>query len=297
MNFNKLDFVVIGAQKCATSWMFYCLREHPELSLPIKKQELGYIGGEMFYAEGKEDWFFRRFVEKSSATLRGDVSVDYLYDKTACQVLKGYMNLDNAKFIVSLRNPVDRMISSYFWLLRRGRLKYLPMEEGIQSILQQPFGFPNTLPGALEEVVRRGCYHDQLKCYIDLFGKESICVVLYEDVLKDSLETIQSVYRFLEIEDSFVPPSLRVKPKKNSYNRLMIKFERWFNNKCGIKIANVINQALTSVKDSKLGLSEETRFKLQELYEPEVQATKKLIMSLPESQRPSCKTLDDFWGY
>lgn len=83
MQDNKLDFAVIGAQKCATSWMFYCLTEHPELVLPDKKQEVSYIGGEAFRGNGGADWFFDRYSVSVSARLRGDVSVDYLYDRSA----------------------------------------------------------------------------------------------------------------------------------------------------------------------------------------------------------------------
>lgn len=200
-----LDFVVIGAQKCATSWMFYCLTEHPELCLPDKKQEIGYIGGDKFQGEGGADWFFKRYSDKNSARLRGDVSVEYLYDQSACEALKVYTNEARVKFIVSLRNPVDRMISSYYWLVRRRKLANLPLEEGIKPLLQEPIGFPNKLPNTLEEVVRRGCYHDQLKRYLDLYGNESICVILYEDIALDALRSIQAIYGFLGVDSSFVP--------------------------------------------------------------------------------------------
>ena len=46
---KKLDFLVIGSQKCATSWLFYCLQEHYELLLPTKKNEKEYIGGDIYF--------------------------------------------------------------------------------------------------------------------------------------------------------------------------------------------------------------------------------------------------------
>jgi len=35
---NKPDFLVIGAQKSATSWLYFCLQNHPDIYLPSKKE-------------------------------------------------------------------------------------------------------------------------------------------------------------------------------------------------------------------------------------------------------------------
>ena len=37
-----LEFLLIGAQKCATSWLYLCLAEHPEMSaLPEVRRLVG----------------------------------------------------------------------------------------------------------------------------------------------------------------------------------------------------------------------------------------------------------------
>lgn len=296
MQDNKLDFAVIGAQKCATSWMFYCLTEHPELLLPDKKQEVAYIGGEAFLANGGARWFFDRYSESNSAKLRGDVSVDYLYDRSASNALRPYISEQGPKLIVSLRHPVDRLISSYYWLVRRGQLDDLPLEEGLAPLLKQDLGFPAPLTGGLEEIVRRGCYSGQLQLYVDMYGADSMCAVLYEDISRDGLNSIQGIYRFLGVDDSFVPPSLGIKPKKNTYNKWALKFERLFNNKYGAKIANIVNQCMATVSDSKPTLSKEARLQLVELYRPHIESTKALLLQLPEAQRPASSAIDDLWN-
>jgi len=296
MQDKKLDFIVIGAQKCATSWMYYCLSEHPELSLPLKKQEAGYIGGEMYQNRGREEWFFKRFISAGSEFSRGDVSVDYLYQLDAPQDIAPYVNQDEVKFVMSLRDPVDRLISSYYWLVRRGKLPDLPLEEGIQPILKQKAGFPDKLDEGLEEIVRRGCYSEQIDRYVSQYGGDSVFPVLYENISSDGLSVIQSIYKLLGVKESFVPPSIGIKPKKNTYNRFFLKFERLFNNKIGAKISNVANQTVARFVDSKPELSDSSRQKLIELYTPEVQKLRVLFASLPKETSANVSNIDSVWN-
>jgi len=127
---KQLDFAVIGAQKCATSWMYYCLQDHPEICLPRKKREIAYIGGEQFKKNGP-DWFFNRFSCSTEKT-KGDVSVDYLYDGKSATELAKYT--DKPKLVISLRNPVRRAISSYYWLCRSGVIEVGNVNDWISSL-------------------------------------------------------------------------------------------------------------------------------------------------------------------
>ena len=50
---KNIDFFLIGAQKCATSWMYLCLKEHPEISVPKVKGDY-FIVGELFNKNGED---------------------------------------------------------------------------------------------------------------------------------------------------------------------------------------------------------------------------------------------------
>ena len=54
------DFFIIGAQKSASTWLYRCLKEHPEIFLPEKKLDKNYIGSEWFQKEGSE-WFEEQY--------------------------------------------------------------------------------------------------------------------------------------------------------------------------------------------------------------------------------------------
>lgn len=294
----KLDFLVIGAQKCATSWLYYCLKEHPEILLPEDKVEHAYFGSEMFRENGIE-WYNERFNDRNEDKKKGEVAVDYIYDTSAALYLNQHGQ--NPQIIASLRDPADRFVSSYFWLIRKGKLPNIPIEEGIEEVLAQPAGFPNKLDSALEEVVRRGCYAPQLQAYMEQFTNENIKVMLYESIKKDSSSALKEVYQFLGIDSEFVPKSINDRPKKNSYNSFLINLERQINRKYLLgralaKVANIANQALASKKEeTEQPLSDVKKEKLRSLYMPQNKALLDLLDQLPETNRPSTSFLKHAW--
>jgi len=293
---TTLDFVLIGAQKCATSWMYYCLREHPELILPNKKLEAGYIGGPMFVEKG-EDWFFARF-QGDISKIRGDVSVEYLYDTASTAALTPYL-ASSPKFIVSLRDPVDRMVSGYVWLIRRGYLPNVAIDTGLAPLLEEPDGFPRPIDGLLEEVVRRSCYGPQLDAFASAFGADTLHVVFYEDVERNGLGTMQQIYGFLGVDTGFVPSSLNSAPKRNAYNKLLLEIENRFpKNKVVAKLSNIANQALSSgSKDGRQDvLSPELRAAFNEKFAPAIAETKAALWRIPQAQRPESDLLDKMWA-
>ena len=61
-------------------------------------------------------------------------------------------------------------------------------------------------PSCLEQ----GKYAEQLALYQRVFDKEQLLVLVYEDSKHNPLSFIQSIYRHIGVDDTFVPPSLNV---------------------------------------------------------------------------------------
>ena len=51
----------------------------------------------------------------------------------------------------------------------------------------------------------KGYYAEQLERYFNLFPKENIKVLLFEDIVKNPIKTTQKVFKFLNIDKSFIP--------------------------------------------------------------------------------------------
>src|SRR5687768_7836818 len=106
---SKPDFLVIGAQKCATTWLYECLKDHPQICLPKSKKEVEYIGGDLYKEKGM-DWYLSLIDHCGEDKVKGDVSVEYIINPDSPEIL--HTLNPELKFIVSVRNPVDRALSA-----------------------------------------------------------------------------------------------------------------------------------------------------------------------------------------
>ena len=112
---QKANLFIIGAQKCGTSTLFDNLVKHKNI-YGGKIKEKNYFSHEYLYQKGPE-WYHNLFpkssifnkVTKKSYFL--DASPSYLMCKEAADKIFKYN--PNAKFIVMMRNPVDRAFSAW----------------------------------------------------------------------------------------------------------------------------------------------------------------------------------------
>lgn len=293
---SKLNFVVLGAQKCATSWLYYCLKEHPQLQLPNDKREIAYIGGELFQKEGAH-WFFDRYSADTPGLLRGDVSVDYLPDMNSASSLEPYVK--DPKFIAVIRNPVDRMVSAYFWCVRVGQLPNRPIEEAFEEFLEDAPGFPVRRENRfLDELVRRSFYAEQLEQYASRYGRESLLILLYDDIVADGAKAVCKIYQFLGVDERFVPESINVRPKVNSYNRALIMIQNAipFGRRPVAKVLDHINRRIAPKKRLESPLPDAMRKQLATLFRPHVVETINFLEGLPLQARPEDIDLVKRWS-
>lgn len=239
-----IDFLVIGAQKCASSWLYYCLKDHPELNLPQKKKEVEYIGGELYKKNGGIDWYHNLF-DKKPNQINGDVSVEYLFDANSPEEI--HKHYSNCKFVVLLRNPTERLKSAYFWYRRKSII-------GEETVISDEIvNFVNgvTVSPLVADLFSRGYYHQQIINFTRYFDLSQFCFVLFDQIQLKPIETIQEIYSFLDVNTEFIPPSISKRPKKNSYNPILIKLESLFSKQRWASfLLDILNQSIANNKKS-----------------------------------------------
>jgi hypothetical protein len=251
----KPDFIGVGAQKAGTSWVYACLYEHPEICAPYK--EIHFFSREKNWSKGKEwyEHYFRNCDESSVkgefSTVKGEFSTSYLYDAHSAERIKNMY--PETKILVSLRNPVERAYSQY-----RNAIKMVEIEKdtSFEQFLERE-----------ESVVGQGMYFEQVKRFIDVFGKKNVLVLIHEDAKCDPKKYIQSIYSFLGVDDAFVPTMLERKvnvartPRSPHIDRIMMKVSGvlrrsglekvvWFVKKSGI--ADLVRKLNTDTQTDTL---------------------------------------------
>ena len=95
-------FLGIGAAKAGTTSLAELLRSHPEISFPHHAKELHYFDER--FGRVPRDWYFQQF---SQNTAVGEFTPSYLFLPECRDRIFDTLGAD-LRFIVALRNPVDR---------------------------------------------------------------------------------------------------------------------------------------------------------------------------------------------
>jgi hypothetical protein len=205
------NFLVIGAAKSGTTSLYRYLKQHPQVYMsPVKEPHFFTHEGERPNFRGPGDeWMNTTFVYRlgdyrklfagvSDEKAIGEASTWYLGNPKAPDRIRHY--IPEAKLIAILRNPVDRAYSAYLHLVRIGQ-EWLDFARALREEEARIKANWNDI----WHYKRGGFYHAQLTRYYELFGQDQIRVYLYEDLKEDPVGTMQSIFRFLEVDDAFVP--------------------------------------------------------------------------------------------
>lgn len=175
------NFLIIGAEKSGTSWLYERLRRHRQIYMPVVR-ELDYFG-----QKGEEaatlEWYQDHFQEAPAV---GEKSPAYMYDPTAADHIARL--LPDVKLIASLRHPTDRVYSSYW------------MSKGLDDI-----------DASFEEIVRenrkmyigRGRYGEQLDRYLSRFDRDQLLILIFEEVIAHPTDSLNRICSFLGVDNTF----------------------------------------------------------------------------------------------
>ncbi|GAA0486502.1 hypothetical protein GCM10008986_09880 [Salinibacillus aidingensis] len=240
-----LDFMIIGAQKSASTFIHRCLEEHPEVYMP--QDEISVFENPDYHMEGLKK--LETIIENSNAPIKGIKRPNYLAKEECPKRIRGYS--ENIKLIVVLRNPVNRTISAYYHYMRMGFLPITPLEEGIKSILN---GSLSKKYQSAKDIIEYGYYYKHIDLYLKYFNKNQILVMFDEDIKMDSINTLKRVYNFLGIQNkTYIPNSLTKKPNMGMYNLNRLRINK-IKNKIIYKY-NKTNTRLTQRSGPIINLS------------------------------------------
>jgi len=214
------NFIIIGVAKAGTTSLFRYLDQHPQVFIcPIK-------GSNFFGYEDALDWkwndegappllrhfqvttfeaYEALFAEASNEIAIGEVSPQYFRCPTAAE--KIHNHIPDVKLIASLRNPADRAFSGFLMRTRRGEsVKSSHEELNLES-----------------SHVKEGFYYRRLKRYFDIFPRDKIKILIFEEFKQDPTKFVIDLFDFLGVDKSYKPDT------STKYNPAGIPKVRWLN--------------------------------------------------------------------
>lgn len=216
------NFLIVGAAKSGTTSLYRYLRQHPDIFMPEWK-ELSLFIGDSFgpLHRAKKPYFYQKaFSRVQNQTAVGEASTAYLFDKAAPKIIKE--QLGTVRIIIILRDPVAMSYSLYNHQLRKEGETIENFEEALAKEEERRTdpGFKKTCYGwhANYYYHQRASYYHQVKRYMDTFGEENILVILFEELASETLSVVKKNFRFLGVDEAFVPDIKVHNPAGNILN-------------------------------------------------------------------------------
>ena len=271
----KVNTFIVGAPKAGTTSLHHYLNQHTDVSMSSVKEPNFFSSKEvesLFYnskcIDDSNDYHKLFSIEKRQ--VRGEASVSYLYYEHVPKRIYDYNS--EAKIIIMLREPIERAFSHYLMDCRLGFCS-----EKLEDIVANPQSYPQYFQQYLE----LGNYYSQIKRYRDIFGKEQLLVIFYEDFKTNTEKVMNRVFSFLEIEQQEIDLSIK-NPFLSPSNTLISKLYKFNIIRKGVKtimperLLSLIRSKYFSAK-SKPMLSKATEQQLKVFYKSDVFQLEKLL--------------------
>jgi sulfotransferase family protein len=207
------DFLILGTMRGGTSSLFKYLSAHPCVIGSLRKETWFFSNPKNFNLG--EAWYRTHFPSQAYKNILGyvqhhkvlsfEASANYLYNPFAPERV-GKM-LPQARLIVMLRNPIDRLYSHYVYNVRKGA-ENRPLENILEESLPYSrlgaWDFRETLPfgraihhGFMYYYI--GLYATHLQEWLKYFSLDNFLILKSEDFFSSTAETYQKILSFLEL--------------------------------------------------------------------------------------------------
>lgn len=245
-NFNNENipfYFMPGVTKSATTWLWKIFQEHPEICTSHKLDRVNFFS--LHYQKGFS-WYEEHFNFQDSHKILLDPTPEYIKDPLAPERISQFR--PDAKFIFTLRNPIDRAVSLWWHQKRKGRINYafedLFLRKNIGSFM------------LYDEWIISGFYMHWINKYLDFFPSENIKIMLYDDLQINPYAYAKEVFTFLKVDTEYRPSMIDIPQNiSGAYGQ-------------SNSIRHRLKERLYGRKNDRFTLSEEMRSELQHIFKP-----------------------------
>jgi len=281
------NFFIVGAPKSGTTNISYYLIQHTQVFMPENLEPYYFARLDIpqnYEREiiSDEKKYLNLFKNAKNCKAIGESSPVYLYCPHSALEIKN--RFPNSKIIISLRNPIEIAYSEYFSLKFMGFDKNRSFNELLDASKEQL----DQNEFHIDSLLEAGFYSKHIKRFQKIFSKNQIKIIIFEEYIKNTIPTINSILSFLDIDKSIAfktaPKGAYKVPRNFASQKLM-------NNSTFRKTAKFI---IPTVARQKIGerflvkessrpvLKQNERQRLKEIYQDDVENLAKLLgRSLP----------------
>lgn len=207
----RVDFLIVGAMKCATTTVKEALRSHPDVHLP--ERETHFFGNHRRYLsvwrEGRIDpaEFARAYGERFRTDRRvvGDKTPNYVISTMTLERIQRFH--PDARIVMMVRDPVERARSHWDHMRRQVAAGRLPALRVVATLGEQIVRDTIELEGLRHpaseasgaNLLWRGFYNVQLRRLHRFFPPERVFVGVVDDLRADPAQFFDRLQDFLGV--------------------------------------------------------------------------------------------------
>lgn len=195
------NYLFIGAAKSATTTFFDILKKHEDIFVP-KFKEPHFFNIDENYLKGL-DWYKKTyFKDINTESIIIDFTPTYLYYKLCAERIFDSLG-PNVKFVIILRNPVDRAYSHYNHSKRDGH-EVSSFEDAIKLENEriEKFRDKNDFLSELRcSYISQGLYFEMISAYLKYFDLNNFFIINFEsEVVQNLDQTLLKLSKFLKLD-------------------------------------------------------------------------------------------------
>jgi hypothetical protein len=235
---KPLDFIIVGAQKCATTAVFEHLRSHPDIAMPLEK-EVPFFTGQDCSQKSWEAFANEQFGAEQQNKLWAKASPQYMSDPDVPARIKELM--PDVKLVAILRDPMERTWS-HFQMGRRRDTEHREFAQAIEALLTKEalhsgrsLPVPEHTEGYESEAdfyIAWSEYGRILTEFTASFDPKQLLVLYTEDLENEPEETLDRLLEFIGLPTGFRPATLgEIIHRGGSSKRIPHSVREWLRNR------------------------------------------------------------------
>lgn len=279
---DRPNFFLVGAPKCGTTSLYAWLKDHPKLFFPATKEP-------HFFADQRPYRTIDNLAEYLSmyksvppeALIAADGSTTYLHSPGALENVHAFA--PDAKIVISVRNPVEMVESMHGHLLFHGSEDVENFESAWRLSDARAHG--EKMPAKFGADPAQLNYKEfgqlgkHVKHAIDVFGRDQVHVVFFDDLRSDPAGVYQDLLEFLGLphdgRTSFESQNVSKSHGKSFVSKLIAHIPKPVHKmlrKVGISNTGLADKLIekTATKKEKVSLRPEFVAEMKAFFAPDV---------------------------
>lgn len=255
------DFIIIGSGRAGTTSLYSYLIQHPSIyaASTYNNKPVADLHFFEYMISDKISWYKSHFptiftknyfkFKSKNNFVTGEYTSTYMYNRNVPKRI--FKLIPAVKLIVILRNPVDKIYSTYsqqfffneflssFMDTINAELKRFEISKTLPELSSVNPDFENFVQ---HNLIRHGIYFDYLKEWMKIFPRNQILIVDSEKLKNSTQESLNKIFKFLNVSSHNVSNLSKINvgkyPPINVLSKeFLIEFYKPYNQ----KLNNLLN--------------------------------------------------------